>query len=67
MVSRAEAVGRGQNVVRTFSPNLLDGMTSNFQNLLLRVSRFARFFFVRLSVCLSKILNIFVWFVWFES
>ena len=51
----------GQNLVRTSPPKLLDGMTSNFQNILLRVPRFARFFFVRLSVCLSKILNIFVW------
>ena len=31
MVSRAQAVGRGQNVVWTFSPKLLDGMTLNFQ------------------------------------
>ena len=31
MVSRAWAVGCGQNVVWTFSPKLLDGMTSNFQ------------------------------------
>ena len=38
---------------RTSPPKLLDGFTSNFQELLLRIPIFAWYSVVRLSVCLS--------------
>ena len=48
--SRARAVGRGQNVVRTFSPKLLDEMTSNLF--------FLKYFLGSLDLHLGKLLTI---------